>query len=197
MMMMTECDVNWEGWTSEGLSHLLLGSLNVKLQKTPGECNFLPSAPHTQGLDGTLTGVVSFYSIFSRLLNQPVYTGLRTAHLLFAVSTATNLTDLIEDTLILAKSVSFVMREHGASDIFLMWSGVSLNLLPRQQKGCDVFSALDTMDNSSFLEQFKFSIDDTSLHYYLYNWMCPKMTPDKVTLHLSPITPSFSYSVLC
>lgn len=60
-----------------------------------------------------------------------------------------------------------------------------------QQKGCDVFSALDVMDNSSFLEQLKFTTDDASLHYYLYNWMCPKMTPDKVNLHVSSITPFF------
>lgn len=40
------------------------------------------------------------------------------------------------------------------------------------------------MDNSSFLKQLKFSVDDVSLHYYLYNWMCPKISPDKVTLHL-------------
>lgn len=48
------------------------------------------------------------------------------------------------------------------------------------QKGCDLFSALDVMENQSFLEQLKFSISDKSLHFYLYNWMCPNMSPDKV-----------------
>lgn len=56
--------------------------------------------------------------------------------------------------------------------------------MPCQQKGCDIFSAHDVMDNSSFLKQLKFNVDDVSLHYYLYNWMCPKISPDKVTLHL-------------
>lgn len=79
------------------------------------KCNSFNSAPHTQELDGTLTGVVSFYSIFSRLLNQPVHTGVRAAHLLFVISTATNLVDLMKDTLILAKSVSFLMMEHNVS----------------------------------------------------------------------------------
>lgn len=46
--------------------------------------------------------------------------------------------------------------------------------------------ALDVMDNQSFLEKLKFSIDDIGLHYYLYNWMCPKMKPDKV-VKLHPI----------
>lgn len=143
------------------------------------KCNSLNSAPHTQELDGTLTGVVSFYSIFSRLLNQPVHTGLKAAHLLFVISTATNLVDLMKDTLILAKSVSFLMMERDVS--FKM---ESLSLLPCQQKGCDIFSAHDVMDNSSFLKQLKFNADDVSLHYYLYNWMCPKISPDKVTLYL-------------
>uniref|UniRef100_A0A8C9XIF0 Glycylpeptide N-tetradecanoyltransferase n=2 Tax=Sander lucioperca TaxID=283035 RepID=A0A8C9XIF0_SANLU len=108
-----------------------------------------------EGNDGTLTDVVSFYSVSSRVLNHPVHTGLREAHLLYVASTATDSVDLMEDTLVLAKS-----------------------------KGFDVFSALEVMDNRSFLEKLKFSINDKSLHYYLYNWMCPKMSPDKVGLVL-------------
>uniref|UniRef100_A0A8C9XF82 Glycylpeptide N-tetradecanoyltransferase n=1 Tax=Sander lucioperca TaxID=283035 RepID=A0A8C9XF82_SANLU len=104
-----------------------------------------------EGNDGTLTDVVSFYSVSSRVLNHPVHTGLREAHLLYVASTATDSVDLMEDTLVLAKS-----------------------------KGFDVFSALEVMDNRSFLEKLKFSINDKSLHYYLYNWMCPKMSPDKL-----------------
>ncbi|XP_045925290.1 glycylpeptide N-tetradecanoyltransferase 1-like isoform X1 [Micropterus dolomieu] len=103
--------------------------------------------------DGTLTGVVSFYSISSRVLNHPVHTGLRAAHLLYIASTATDPVNLMEDMLVLAKS-----------------------------KGFDIFSALDVMDNKSFLEKLKFTISDTSLHYYLYNWMCPDVSPDKVGL---------------
>lgn len=64
------------------------------------------SAPHPQGPDGTLTGVVSFYSVFSRVLNHPVHTSLRAAHLLYVASTATDMVDLMDDTLVLAKSVS-------------------------------------------------------------------------------------------
>ncbi|XP_041819075.1 glycylpeptide N-tetradecanoyltransferase 2-like isoform X2 [Chelmon rostratus] len=104
-----------------------------------------------EGDDGALTGVVSFYSVSSRVLNHPVHTGLRAAHLLYVASTAADPVDLMEDTLVLAKS-----------------------------KGFDVFSALDVMDNKSFLEKLKFSINDTSLHYYLYNWMCLNMSADKV-----------------
>ncbi|RVE59498.1 hypothetical protein OJAV_G00189130 [Oryzias javanicus] len=108
-----------------------------------------------EGEDGSLTDVVSFYSVTSRVLNHPVHTGLRAAHLLYVVSTATELTDLMGDVLILAKS-----------------------------KGFDIFTAFDVMDNASFLEKLKFAVSDKSLHYYLYNWTCPWMSPDKIGLVL-------------
>ncbi|XP_054860427.1 glycylpeptide N-tetradecanoyltransferase 1-like isoform X2 [Amphiprion ocellaris] len=105
--------------------------------------------------DGALTDVVSFYSVSSRVLNHPVHSGLRAAHLLYVASAATEMTDLMEDTLVLAKA-----------------------------KGFDIFCALDVMDNEGFLEKLKFSIGDRMVHYYLYNWMCPNMSPDKVGLVL-------------
>uniref|UniRef100_A0A3P9I4L5 Glycylpeptide N-tetradecanoyltransferase n=1 Tax=Oryzias latipes TaxID=8090 RepID=A0A3P9I4L5_ORYLA len=101
--------------------------------------------------DGSLTDVVSFYSVTSRVLNQPVHTALRAAHLLCVASTGSELTDLMGDALILAKS-----------------------------NGFDIFTAFDVMDNAIFLEKLKFTVSDKSLHYYLYNWMCPWMSPDKV-----------------
>ncbi|XP_014826049.1 PREDICTED: glycylpeptide N-tetradecanoyltransferase 2-like isoform X1 [Poecilia mexicana] len=105
--------------------------------------------------NGTLTDMVSFYTVSSRVLNHPVHTGLRAACLLYAVCNATGVTDLMQDTLVLAKA-----------------------------KGFDVFCALDMMDNMSFLEKLKFTISDKSVHYYLYNWKCPLMSPDKVSLVL-------------
>lgn len=49
-----------------------------------------------------------------------------------------------------------------------------------KQKGFDVFNALDLMENKAFLEKLKFGIGDGNLQYYLYNWKCPSMDPDKV-----------------
>ncbi|KAK2884765.1 glycylpeptide N-tetradecanoyltransferase 1-like [Channa argus] len=108
-----------------------------------------------EGQDGTLTDVVSFYSVSSRVLNHLVHTDLKEAYLLYISCTATDPAGLMEDTLVLAKS-----------------------------KGFDIFCALDVMDNMSFLEKLKFSISNKSLHYYLYNWMCPNMSSDKVGLVL-------------
>lgn len=49
------------------------------------------------------------------------------------------------------------------------------------QKGFDVFNALDLMENKTFLEKLKFGIGDGNLQYYLYNWKCPSMAPEKVS----------------
>lgn len=43
-----------------------------------------------------------------------------------------------------------------------------------------MFNALDLMENKVFLEKLKFGIGDGNLQYYLYNWKCPPMDPDKV-----------------
>lgn len=51
------------------------------------------------------------------------------------------------------------------------------------QKGFDVFNALDLMENTVFLEKLKFGIGDGNLQYYLYNWKCPPMEPDKVRIN--------------
>ncbi len=44
-----------------------------------------------------------------------------------------------------------------------------------------MFNALDLMENKVFLEKLKFGIGDGNLQYYLYNWKCPSMDPDKVS----------------
>ncbi|XP_061765561.1 glycylpeptide N-tetradecanoyltransferase 2-like isoform X1 [Nerophis ophidion] len=109
-----------------------------------------------EGNDGALTDVVSFYRVSSKVLNHPVHTGLSAAHLFYVASDGcADLAELIEDTLVLAKF-----------------------------KGLDIFVVLDVMDNRSFLEKLKFSMSGKDLNYYLYNWMCPRMSPDKVGIVL-------------
>jgi hypothetical protein len=36
------------------------------------------------------------------------------------------------------------------------------------------------MDNKEFLEKLKFGVGDGNLQYYIYNWKCPQMNPEKV-----------------
>ncbi|XP_051529802.1 glycylpeptide N-tetradecanoyltransferase 1-like isoform X2 [Myxocyprinus asiaticus] len=105
--------------------------------------------------DGTVTDMVSFYTLPSTVLNHPVHKSLKAACVLFCVSTATPLLQLTEDILIICKAVGF-----------------------------DVFSALDIMDNKAFFEPLKFRMGDVCKHYYLYNWRCPVIASDKVGIVL-------------
>ncbi|XP_068161474.1 glycylpeptide N-tetradecanoyltransferase 1b [Antennarius striatus] len=130
-------------WSLEDIDHWLLPRENVI------------DTYVVEGEDGALTDVISFYSVSNRVLNHLVHAELRAAYLFCIATTDTDVVDLMEDMLVLAKAKRF-----------------------------DVFLALDVMDNKLFLERLKFSISDTSLNYYLYNWMCPTMTQDKVGLVL-------------
>jgi len=38
------------------------------------------------------------------------------------------------------------------------------------------------MENKNFLENLKFGVGDGNLQYYLYNWKCPPIPPEKVIL---------------
>ena len=81
---------------------------------------------------------------------------LNAAYMYYTVPNKTNLTQLMNDAMILAA-----------------------------QKGYDVFNALDLQENSSFLKELKFGIGDGNLHYYLFNWRITKqLTPNEVGLIL-------------
>ncbi|XP_075437482.1 glycylpeptide N-tetradecanoyltransferase 1 isoform X2 [Ascaphus truei] len=105
--------------------------------------------------DGSITDFISFYTLPSTIMNHPTHKTLKAAYSFYNVHTKTPLVDLMNDALILAKS-----------------------------KGFDVFNALDLMENRTFLEKLKFGIGDGNLQYYLYNWKCPSMGPEKVGLVL-------------
>lgn len=49
-----------------------------------------------------------------------------------------------------------------------------------QKTNLDVFNALNQRDNEVFLKELKFGEGDGNLHYYLFNWKCPPMKPEKV-----------------
>lgn len=80
---------------------------------------------------------------------------LYAAYSYYNVATSVPLVDLMKDALILAKT-----------------------------KQCDVFNALNLMDNQSIMEPLKFGVGDGNLQYYVYNWACPEMEPNKVGIVL-------------
>ncbi|XP_039547098.1 glycylpeptide N-tetradecanoyltransferase 1b isoform X2 [Pimephales promelas] len=104
-----------------------------------------------ESMTGTVTDMVSFYTLPSTALNHPVHKDLKAACVLYCISKATPLLQLMEDTLIICKA-----------------------------RGFDVFSAMDVMDNKAFLEPLKFRMGEVHKQYYLYNWRCPEISSDKV-----------------
>ncbi|XP_072523802.1 glycylpeptide N-tetradecanoyltransferase 1b [Salminus brasiliensis] len=108
-----------------------------------------------EGSDGAVTAMVSFYTMSSIVLNHLVHRRLKAAYALYAVTTATPLQQLMEDILIIAKA-----------------------------RGFDVFTALDVLGNKAFLEPLRFTEGDGRINYYLYNWRCPSINPDKVGMVL-------------
>ncbi|XP_063381806.1 glycylpeptide N-tetradecanoyltransferase-like [Cydia fagiglandana] len=106
--------------------------------------------------DGSITDFVSYYTLpFTMVDHHPVHDTIKAAYAFYNVSTKTSWVDLMHDALVTAKNSGF-----------------------------DIFYALDLMDNKEFLEPLKFRSGNGNLQYYLYNWRCPSMTPDKIGIVL-------------
>lgn len=105
--------------------------------------------------EGKVTDFVSFYTLPSTVMHHPTHKSLKAAYSFYNVQTATPIVNLMQDALVVAKN-----------------------------NGFDVFNALDLMENKEFLDKLKFGIGDGNLQYYLYNWKCPSMKPEKVGLVL-------------
>ena len=105
---------------------------------------------------GGIIAFCSFYTLPSTVMNHEKHKNIRAAYSFFNIpSEHVSLTEIMEDALISAKNAEY-----------------------------DVFNALDLMDNKMFLEKLKFGIGDGNLHYYLFNWKCPKFKPEDIALVL-------------
>ncbi|GMR42076.1 hypothetical protein PMAYCL1PPCAC_12271 [Pristionchus mayeri] len=104
---------------------------------------------------GKITDMVSFYSLPSTVVNNPLHDQMRAAYGYYCVPGSVPLKQLVNDMLIIAHQIGF-----------------------------DVFNLLDLMDNKEILDGLKFGIGDGNLQYYLYNWRCPEMQPSDVGLIL-------------
>lgn len=102
-----------------------------------------------------VTDFVSYYTLPSTVMHHPVHSCVKAAYSFYNVSTDTPWKSLVKDALISAKNTKF-----------------------------DVFNALDLMENKTFLEELKFGQGDGNLQYYMYNWRCASMPPEKVGLVL-------------
>ncbi|CAF2330427.1 unnamed protein product [Rotaria sp. Silwood2] len=105
--------------------------------------------------DGEITDFISYYHLSSTIMNHQQYNTLNACYMYYHAASRTPLPDLVNDCLIHAHNNDF-----------------------------DVFNALDLMDNKEFLEKLKFGVGDGNLQYYIYNWRCSQMNPEKVALLL-------------
>ncbi|KAI9916280.1 hypothetical protein PsorP6_017959 [Peronosclerospora sorghi] len=102
-----------------------------------------------------ITDFTSFYHLPSTVIGHDKHGKLNAAYSFYNVATSVPLTELMNDTLIMAKKENF-----------------------------DVFNALSLMDNMEFMKELKFGPGDGDLMYYLYNWRCPRMEGNKVGIVL-------------
>jgi len=102
-----------------------------------------------------VTDLCSFYTLPSTVIGNPKHKSLKAAYSYYNVATSTSLVNLMRDCLVFAKNNNF-----------------------------DVFNCLDIMHNDTFLKDLKFGKGDGNLQYYLYNWRCAQMNPQKVGLVL-------------
>eukprot|EP00127_Corallochytrium_limacisporum_P007392 Clim_evm11s250 gene=Clim_evmTU11s250 len=93
-----------------------------------------------------LTDFISFYILNSSVLNNDKHSNLKVAYCFYYAPFKHGLKDLLRDMLIVAKN-----------------------------EGCDVFNALDIMDNQAVFADLNFGKGDGNLQYYLYNFYCPEM----------------------
>jgi glycylpeptide N-tetradecanoyltransferase len=100
---------------------------------------------------GQVTDMVSFYSLPSTIIGNAKHRTLFAAYSFYNVSTKTPYKALLQDALILAKSLRF-----------------------------DVFNALDILDNEPHFEDLRFKPGDGHLQFYIYNWKCPATIPGRI-----------------
>ncbi|TMW62104.1 hypothetical protein Poli38472_009597 [Pythium oligandrum] len=102
-----------------------------------------------------VTDFASFYHLPSSVLGHAKYNDLRAAYSFYNVATTVTLTELMHDVLVMAKK-----EDH------------------------DVFNALTLMENEEVFQPLKFAKGTGDLHYYLYNWRCPRMPAKDVGIVL-------------
>mgnify|MGYP001050634945 FL=1 len=105
--------------------------------------------------EGKVTDLISFYYLPSTVFGVPEYNTLNVAYSFYNVATSIPLSQLLNDSLILAKNGN-----------------------------ADVFNMLDLMTNRETFKSLLFTPGDGTLHYYVYNWKCPQFPESQLGLVL-------------
>lgn len=140
-----------------------LAKFSVKPLYTEEECEYW-LVPRTDVIESfvvenpsthEITDFISFYILPSTIVNNANYKTLKAAYSYYNVANSVPLVTLMNDALILAT-----------------------------QRQCDVFNALDLMDNEPLFKELKFGVGDGRLQYYLYNLKCPEIPAKELALVL-------------
>ncbi|KAH0478093.1 MAG: uncharacterized protein KVP18_004149 [Porospora cf. gigantea A] len=100
----------------------------------------------------SVVDVVSFYSLPSSVLKHAEHSHVLAAYYYYSASTVLDQKALLSSMVYLSKAAGF-----------------------------DVLNVLDLGDNDpETLRDLKFGRGDGTLHYYLYNWKCPDLTPQDI-----------------
>lgn len=105
--------------------------------------------------ENKITDFISFYLLPSSILQHDHHKTLYAAYSFFNIPGQYTIKDLIRNALILAKQQNF-----------------------------DVYNALNIMENEGTFNDLLFGRGDGSLKYYLYNYNCPDINPDKLAVVL-------------
>lgn len=125
-------------YTQDEIAHLLLPRKGVLDSYVVSDAN------------GKITDMSSFFHSPSEVVGQNAT--LCQVYGMYNVATSMSLSELMRDTLVLAK-----------------------------QLGMDVYNSNDLMENKTFHDELEFGVGDGVLRYYLYNWSCgPEMAPKDV-----------------
>lgn len=100
---------------------------------------------------GTVTDLFSFYCLGSSVIGNSKIGRINAAYLYYNIATTITFKKLME------RGLQFALDAQ-----------------------CDVFNALDMMNNQEVFKDLKFGEGDGSLHYYLYNWRLPQLKPSDI-----------------
>jgi glycylpeptide N-tetradecanoyltransferase len=104
---------------------------------------------------GEVTDFFSFYFLNSHVMKHDKHNMLYAVYSYYTVATSMSREELIRNALIVARD-----------------------------QEADVFNCLNLQDNQEFIENLRFGRGDGNLHYYLFNWQCPTMSPEDIGLIL-------------
>jgi glycylpeptide N-tetradecanoyltransferase len=114
--------------------------------------HFLPLESYVVETNNVITDFISFYSV-PLLIKNNKHKEIKKFNVYYYFHTETKLEILMENSLYLLK-----------------------------QKGADLVNCLEQYDNKEFIDKLKFKEGTLDLNFYLYNWTCPNIDKNEMSI---------------